>query len=275
MFKITPEPLPLSRASHYGDGVFETMRVNHAGQIVLLDAHLQRMCQGLQSLSLQPPEFDALHRSVRMLAKQHPAQGLKLLAVASDENLGYRRLSPRCDLRFHCFALPPAEQEIAPDGLRVALSAIRVSAQPALQGAKTLARLDQLLAANALAREQADADEAIMLSAEQSLCCAISANLFFYADDMWHTPEIVACGVRGVMRRTLIELFARHQMALNIGTFELADLLRAKELFLCNALRGIRPVGALVSTAHPLLFDSQGPNTQKLIEWVAALGFYA
>lgn len=272
MVDIRQEPLPISRASHYGDGVFETMRINQAGEIVLLPAHLERFCSGLRCLGLDVPELEALHGAVAKLAQANPAKALKLVGFASAENLGYGRISSGCELRFHVFELPPIDSA---NGLRLAVSSVHVSAQVALQGAKTLNRIDQVLAANALAREHSNADEALMFTPDNQLCCAISGNIFFHAGGRWHTPELARYGVRGVMRRTLLTLCKQRQIDVNVSSFYLADLAQAQEVILCNALRGIRPVGVLEDVAHPLSFDPQGPNTQKLIEWVAALGFYA
>ena len=60
MAEISLLPLPHSRASQYGEGVFETMRVNQAGKIVLLETHMQRLRRGLHALSLQAPDAQAL-----------------------------------------------------------------------------------------------------------------------------------------------------------------------------------------------------------------------
>ena len=153
------------------------------------------------------------------------------------------------------------------------LSPIHLSAQQALHGAKTLNRLDQVLAALDLSRHPG-ADEALMFTPEGQMGCAIAGNIFFFADGRWHTPELITFRVRGVMRKSLVALCKERCNAVEISRFVLADLAGAQEVVLCNALRGIRPVRALVDAMHPLSFAPQGPNTQKLIEWVAALGFY-
>lgn len=249
------------------------MRVNGAGNIALLSAHAQRFCLGLHLLGLAAPDPLVLARDLAALARNHPSRAIKLIGVAAADNLGYRRNQTDCSLFFHSFELPASDQTLAPHGLKLVQSRVCVSAQAALQGAKSLARMDQVLAANALSLEQ-DADEALMLTTDGRLCCAISANLFFYADQCWHTPELGGHGVHGVMRRTLLEQMAKHQIPIKIADYTVADLAQAQELILCNALRGVRAVRSIAQKPHPLHFDSQGPNTQMLIEWVTALGFY-
>jgi 4-amino-4-deoxychorismate lyase len=81
-----------------------------------------------------------------------------------------------------------------------------------------------------------------MLATDDRVIGATAANLFLVRHGRLYTPEIRDCGVAGVMRQQVLNLAKTLELAVEIGDFGLAELRAADEIFLTNALRGIRPV---------------------------------
>jgi 4-amino-4-deoxychorismate lyase len=84
-----------------------------------------------------------------------------------------------------------------------------------------------------------------MLNRQGEVICAVSANVFAVFDNRLITPALDDCGVAGTVRQLILEELAP---ALGLDATEerinWADLQQAEELFLTNALQGIRAVAA-------------------------------
>lgn len=233
---VSGAPVPL-RAALYGDGLFETLRV-HDGGLPLLDRHLDRLQRDAARIGFRLPGRASLAMQLRDAAREHAAATLRLAALAPDGARGYARGEVEPLLQIGRFPAPVADA--AP--IRVMLSEIRLPAPDPLAGAKHANRLAQVLAASSL---PAGADEAVLLDPAGRPVCALSGNLWAVCGQRVLTPPIRDCGVRGVMREWLLALGPELGIEIGEAALTLEDLLSADELFLSNALRGLRVVGRL------------------------------
>lgn len=233
---MSPAPVP-RRAALYGDGLFETLRI-HAGDLPLLDRHLDRLGRDAPRLGFRLPPRVELAERLREAARGSEAGALRLALYAPDGTRGYARgeVEPRLDVSLHPLPAPDA----AP--ITVVASSVPLPAPDPLVGAKHCNRLAQVLAARAL---PAGVDEAVQSDPAGRPVCALSGNLWAVVGGRIRTPALVDCGVRGVLRGWLLALGA--ELGLDVAEAPLgwADLQSAEELFLTNALRGLRPIGEL------------------------------
>lgn len=224
---------PLDRGLHYGDGLFETLRVD-GGRIPFLPWHAERLREGCRRLNLPwPGHFLA---QAEALAARHPRAVLKFLYTAGPGERGYRRSRNRPVSRWFVSGLPP---EPAEPGLRVRWCRHRLAHQPALAGIKHLNRLDQVLAR---AEWEDEFDEGILCDFQGHPVEGVQSNLFWVRDGVLHTPPLDACGVAGVLRRAVLAWAAREGLAISEAYQPPASLLGAEEVFLTNSVRGIQPV---------------------------------
>lgn len=231
------------RGFRYGDGLFETLRFGAAG-FHLPDYHLARLERGCARLGIAC-ERERISEQLRLgatfLADENIDEAYARLTVsrgadacgyaptAADPTIALSLTEAR--LRWRDY-LPPAELILCETGL---------SMQPALAGIKHGNRLEQVLAAREVAA--AGADEGLLCNARGEVVCAVSANLFAVFDGAVVTPPVFECGVAGTVRRLLIEeLAAAAGVRILEAPVTPADLRQALELFLTNALIGIRSV---------------------------------
>ena len=95
----------------------------------------------------------------------------------------------------------------------------------------------------ALAAQYAKAqhwNEAIILNQYGRICDTTIANIFFIKDGRIHTPGLSEGCVKGVMRTYLIEQLQKENISVEEGAYSNEDLLQADEIFLTNAIQGIR-----------------------------------
>jgi 4-amino-4-deoxychorismate lyase len=254
----------LERGLHYGDGLFETIAVLN-GEARLLGRHLQRLATGCERLGLraEPAQIGA---EVRAAAAEMPRAVIKVLltrgrALARGYALSGAEIPTRIMLRYPWPAEDPAAAQA---GARVRIATLRLGENPALAGVKHLNRLEQVLAR----REWSDPGimDALMFSHSGDLVSGTMTNVFIVRDATLFTPRLERCGVAGVMRATVLALAAAGGVPVRECALSAQDLAAAEELFLTNALIGIRPVRELEGAALPL-----GPLTRRLRAELARL----
>jgi 4-amino-4-deoxychorismate lyase len=108
---------------------------------------------------------------------------------------------------------------------------------------KHLNRLEQVLASAEV--RAADADEGLLLDSEGLAVGATSNNVFAVCGNELVTPAVSRCGVAGVMRRAVLDAAPTVGLTAVVRDVAPAELRGADELFLSNAVAGIRPVAAL------------------------------
>ncbi|HET7586910.1 MAG TPA: aminodeoxychorismate lyase, partial [Gammaproteobacteria bacterium] len=147
-------------------------------------------------------------------------------------------------------------------GIRAGIAATRLARQPRLAGLKHLNRLEQVLAAG----EPGDFEERIMLDTEGYVIDGTMMNLFLVERAVLVTPDLSVAGVAGIMRGKIMELAAAVGTRCKVRAVQPAELERADEVFMCNAVRGIWPVINVES--RPL---KVGPVTRQLSEALAGI----
>jgi 4-amino-4-deoxychorismate lyase len=228
------------RGLQYGDGLFETMGAAN-GKVLRFELHIARLTEGCHRLGIPMPSVDLLEADCARVLKGLGAAVVKLIVTRGPGPRSYLPpLEPTITRIVNSTAQQVSEAEAARP-LSVRICETRLGRNPRLAGIKHLNRLEQVLAGSEL-REPA-VDEGLMRSTDDRLVCATAANLFMVRAGRLLTPQISDCGVSGVMRELVLRTAARVGVEAEIGDFTLADLELADEVFLTNAVRGIRPVG--------------------------------
>jgi 4-amino-4-deoxychorismate lyase len=139
------------------------------------------------------------------------------------------------------------------------------SVNPATAGLKTLGRLEQVLARAEWSGP--DVEEGLMVTTEGRLIGGTASNVFIVQRDRLLTPAVDRSGIAGVMRRVVLEAARRAGLEAAVADLAPAAVGEATELFLTNALTGIRPVHRLGARAF-----ATGPVTSRLRELLVAAG---
>ena len=238
---IPQETLPASdRAIQFGDGCFTTARIV-AGQVCLLDAHLQRLQQACEKLLIPFVEWAALQREMVELARGNDRGVLKVIISRGSGGRGYSAANCLHPTRLLSVSAWPVHYGgWRREGITLALSPVRLGRNPQLAGIKHLNRLEQVLIRTHL--EQTDADEALVLDSEGFIteCCA--ANLFWRQGKDVFTPRLDQAGVNGLMRQFCLQQLAHSGYRVVDVHAREAALAEADEMVVCNALMPVVPV---------------------------------
>jgi aminodeoxychorismate lyase len=244
-----------------GDGLFETV-LARAGDLVALEAHLERMGAGCAVLGLPAPDpaaAEALMRQALAGAGLQASRAAVRLTLTAGS--GGRGLDRPADPAPRLFATAAASQ-LPTTPARLVTSSIRRNADSPASRLKTLAYLDNVLARREAA--QAGADEALMLNTRGEVAGAAAANIFWIQGEALFTPAL-ECGVLAGIARA--QVMARAE-ALGVQTIRVRaqpeELARAQAVFLTNSLIGVRAVSVLDGAAF-----APSPLAEQLAEAMA------
>lgn len=235
------------RALHFGDGLFETMRMRE-GKIALWEAHYDRLQRGAARLRIGCPQNDHLRAALERYRDESDDLIIKLILSRGARGRGWAwrdDMQPIVFLMHYPLKLP---QEVEPIEVAVIENALPIN--PTLAGIKHLNRLDYILASERLAAKP-EYNEALLGDRQGNLVEGIAHNLFFEMDGTLHTPLLDRCGVEGVMRQSILKKLKHAGKPVTIGRYREQDLTRAGGVVYCNSVHGIRPVVRIDDKAYP------------------------
>ena len=229
------------RGFQYGDGLFETALLVK-GRVRFLDDHLQRLSNGCARLGIAAPAERTLRDEIAQVTAGAERGVLKIIVTRGSGGRGYRPGATSTSTRV--VALHPLNHA-SQGALRLRWCEIRLGRNARLAGIKHLNRLEHVLAQSEW--REGEADEGLMLDTEGELVCATAGNVFAVRDGALITPDLRFCGVQGVMRAQVLKAAAKLRLAVTEEPLWPDDLETASEIFITNAVRGIRSVASLDS----------------------------
>ena len=253
------------RGLQYGDGLFETM-VAANGRVRYFARHMERLAVGCHRLGIPMPDAALLDLECERALAGLGTGSVKIVVTRGPGPRSYRPPAEPAVTRIVVSSGPKPRND--PDtGIVVRLCETPLGLNPRLAGLKHLNRLEQVMAC----AEWSDPSiaEGLMSSVDGRLVCATAANFFLVRGGRLLTPDIRDCGVAGVMRG--IVLAAAQELALptEVTDLDAADLEDAEEMFLTNAITGVRPVGEVIGIRR---YDAAGVVTRALLEQTARAG---
>jgi 4-amino-4-deoxychorismate lyase len=232
------------RGLQYGDGLFETMRVRR-GEVRFLDHHLERLFAGCRRLRIAAPSRGELRQELKRLAAGRKEGVLKLIVTRGVSGVrGYRPTGrERCTRILALHPLPPAALADPASPVRIRLCSTPVGINPALAGLKTLNRLESVLARAEW--KSGRIWEGLMRDVDENIVCGTMSNLFVRSGSTLMTPLLDRCGVAGVMRRWILENAGDIALRPAERRLRWQDLREADEVFVSNAVVGLKSVGVI------------------------------
>jgi len=260
------ERVPVTdRGFQYGDGLFETIAVRE-GRARFLDAHLQRLEEGLRRLAIPDDEASVAAAEVERLAAGIKFGVAKIIMTRGSGQRGYR--PPREMTPVRIVGVLPAQPSPSghyEHGIAMRYCETPVTSNRATAGIKTLERLAQVLARAEW--DDPEICEGVMLDENGDVVCGTMTNIFRIDGAVLSTPSLDCSGVAGVMRAKVLEAATAAGLDVQVTRLRPADLAAADEMFVTNSQIGIWPVRRLADTRFPA-----GSQTRRLMARLASLG---
>jgi len=257
------EHIPVAdRGLQYGDGLFETLAVD-TGQLLLWDAHLQRLLAGCRRLGLPAPDVDVLANESALLCAGQARAVLKIIITRGPAARGYAPPPVAVPTRILCRSpWPDHPAAYTRHGVAVTWCATPLARNPRLAGIKHLNRLEQVLARGECAPPYA---EGLMCDTDGHVIAGTMSNLFTVTGDTLATPDLSQSGVAGVVRAQVLAMARARGLDCRELRLTPAEVEAADELFLTNSIIGLWPVNRLDARTYPI-----GNVTQTIQKALAA-----
>jgi Branched-chain amino acid aminotransferase/4-amino-4-deoxychorismate lyase len=225
-----------NRGLRYGDGVFETIKMVN-GHMPLLSLHIDRLTHGLKTLQIPLPPLHSLEKDIIGLCQKNGITGaarVRLMVYRGNGSL-YAADTTLPHMVIQIDPLAPAYLSLNERGWRIDILPGVQKSCDVLANLKSNNYLPYIMAA--LHAQRHELDDCLVLNTYNRICDAGIANVFWVQAGCIYTPPLSEGGVAGVMRRYLLqqkEFECREELCTE------EQLLEAEEVFLTNALYGVR-----------------------------------
>jgi branched-chain amino acid aminotransferase len=265
-----PEEARISVLDHgllFGDSVYETLRT-YGGKPFLFSRHFARFEHSARAIDLKLPWSKPKTREEILRTLLPEECRIRLMVTRGIGELA-ADIETCTDPTAIIIAVPliAMPERMYEQGVNVVISTVRRSERFA--DIKTGSLIHQVLA-----RREAKvkhAYEAILLTAEGKLSDGITSNIYMVRQGSLLTPGHEAGIVEGITRGVLLDLARDMGLQVIQGSFDVADIAQADEMFLTSSTREVVPIARV--DGKPVGTGKPGPVTSMLLrEYRAAIG---
>ena len=243
----TPVLKHTNRVFCYGDGIFETIRCLNSKPL-FFEKHYQRMRNALYHLKIElPAEFTEnyfrLHIN-KLLQRNRIYKGARArLSVFRSEGGLYTPSNNVASYLLTVDSIDTEEYTLNHTGLQIDIFTGLSKPLNFLSQFKTNNALLFVMAG--LWKKEQNLDDCILMNQHGNIAETLASNIFFVMKDKIITPSVESGCVDGTMRRTILEIAAKNNIAvLEVDNLTENHLSAADEVFLSNAISGINWIGA-------------------------------
>ena len=246
---IERSALPLTagnRAFRYGDGLFETMRLV-AGRVPLWQYHVDRAAKTIEAMGLKIElNADAVLKQIAQLAAKADLQSARIRWSIYRESEGaYLPTDNKASYLIEIAEIDTDNFTLNSTGLTIAVYKEDKKYPGPLANYKTNSA--QLYTQAARFAKSQGLDDALILNTKDQIIEATASNIFLLKGTDLHTPPLGNGPIAGVMRRVVFGLAMQHGFRVSSGPVTEQLIKDADELWLTNAVQGIRWVGRMGS----------------------------
>lgn len=231
-----------NRSFRYGDGFFETIKLKDS-RIILPDLHFERLFTSLETLKFETPKhFTADHLQEQILAltkknKHDKLARIRLTIFRGDGGL-YDEQNNTPNYIIQTWALNPVTNNLNENGLIIDIYKDAKKSCDSFSHIKSNNYLAYAMAA--LWAKQNQLNDALLLNNFNRIADATIANIFIIQNGIIKTPALSEGCVSGTMRKHLLRSFTKENIPVQETQITINDLLTASEVFLTNAIYGIK-----------------------------------
>ena len=236
-----------NRAFRYGDGLFETIRF-YKGEPLHWDEHYQRLLKGMAVLQMATGSFPSrqmVRDSIIDLVVKNRIFAdarIRLTVFRRGEGL-YTPDRMQVSWLIEATNLRQTGYSFPEKGLRVDIFRDFPKLYSPISPFKTVASLPYVMAG--IYCKENNFDDCLMVNGQGKLIESFNSSLFWVKDNVVYTPLVSSGCIDGVFRRRILEVIPKIGLRLVESTGASEDDVRnADEVFLTNAISGIRWVGA-------------------------------
>ena len=231
-----------NRGFRYGDGLFESMRMIN-GKLKFAAQHADRLQAGMKALKIEGgnllDEYFLKQKTAELSKKNKLKDNVRFrLSVYRAGDGLYTPDSNKSGYVLEASPLAENSYELNKKGLIVDVYDEMAKSIDKLSNYKTSNSLLYVMAG--LYKKQQRLDEAFILNQNGFLCESLSSNVFVVYDKQIYTPALSEGCIAGVMRGVVMNIAKSSDIPLTEAQINPEVLKEAEEVFITNAVGGIR-----------------------------------
>jgi branched-chain amino acid aminotransferase len=246
--KLIPEDEPVLRTANrsyrYGDGLFETMKMQK-GAVLLKHLHFERLFLGLSLLKFELPAFftagNLEDEIIRLCLKNNCEALARIRLSVYRGNGGLYDSDMKSGYVIECWPLDEGTNKLNENGLVIDIYPDARKSCDTFSNLKSANFLPYSMAA--LFAKKNKLNDCFVLNTYERVCDTTRANIFWVKGTEIFTSPLTEGCVNGVMRRCLLKKMSDAGYNIREIPATVPDIEKADEVFLTNAIYGIRWVG--------------------------------
>ena len=235
-----------NRGLHYGDGVFETIKVA-GGKVLFWEDHYFRLMASMRILRMEipsnfTPEYleEEIRKTISELGQTSDAYRVKLL-VWRKEGGKYTPHTNDVDYLIQAEPLKNAFYSWSDATYEVELFKDHFVASGLLSTLKTTNRMLNVL--GSIFAEENEYDNCFLLNENKNIIEVLNGNIFVVNGNSIKTPPLSDGCINGIMRKQILSICAKlPDLEIAEASVSPFELQKADELFITNTIVGIRSI---------------------------------
>ena len=229
-----------NRAFKYGDGIFETIKVQN-NRIIFLEDHYFRLMASMRMLRMKIPmkfTLEFLEEEINKVIASYDSQLLRVRVNVYRKDGGlYTPATNEIDYLIEVKEINATSKET----YKVDLYKDFYNYSGLLSTVKTTNRILNTVAA--IYAKENDLDNCILLNERKGVAEVTNGNIFVVKGNVIKTPSLSEGCIKGIIRKKVIEIIEKHPdftiEETNISPFELQ---KSDEVFITNAIIGVQAI---------------------------------
>ncbi len=243
---------PDNRSFRYGDGCFETMKMID-GKIILESYHLERLFTSLQALQFDKPNYfitdDFKEQIVELATKnKHKKMARIRITISRGDGVAYATEDHHPNYLVQTWDLNSSNNKFSKEGLTADIYADARKVSDKYSHIKSNNCLNYAL--GSLWANEKNLNDVLLLNPYDRIAEGTVGNVFIVQKGVLKTPALSEGCINGVMRRFILKSAREDGMNVEETQISIEDISKASEVFLTNAVYGIRWVKSIGKTQY-------------------------
>ena len=234
----------LDRGFCYGDGLFETIRVNY-GKIFRLEQHINRLLGSLEQILIELPmtRLELMRAVQETLDRNKFKNAIIRLAVTRGITHSNIQIDPAIPptLVINIYPFTPPRKVIYKKGIQIKLFQERANLiNGTTNRLKSCNYLSNILVKNL--SERNNFMEGVIVDPDFGVTEGTTSNIFLVKNGFLKTPSINPYVLAGITRQVVLDIAKEHKIPFVEGPITAIELVNADEVFITNSGIEIVPV---------------------------------
>lgn len=229
-----------NRGFKYGDGIFETIKVQN-GKLIFWEDHYFRLMASMRMLRMKIPmkfTLEFLEEEIQKVIENYDKALLRVrLNIFRKDGGLYLPATNEIDYLIEAKEIEIKEKQ----EYRIDIFKDFYNYSGLLSTVKTTNRMLNTLAS--VYADENDLDNCILLNERKGVVEVANGNIFLVKGNIIKTPALAEGCIKGITRKKVIEIIEKHpNFSVEETTISPFEIQKADEVFITNAISGLQSV---------------------------------